>query len=65
MDASQDRVLAVCFRCQHKDLGMPTCSAYPMGIPKDILAGKDRHTQSRGDDAGIIYQPLVNIGTSA
>jgi hypothetical protein len=63
MDASQDRALASCVTCQHKDLGVPTCSAYPLGIPKIILAGKDRHLQSRGDDAGIVYAPLSPLAS--
>jgi hypothetical protein len=63
--SSHDRILSPCVTCQHKDLGVATCSAYPFGIPKDILSGQDRHTQSRGDDAGITYQPLADISTTA
>lgn len=62
--ASEDRILTPCATCRYKDLGVPTCSAYPFGIPKDILAGKDQHRRSRGDDAGIVYAPLADISTS-
>ena len=65
MESSFDRVLASCPFCKHKDLGMATCSAYPMGIPADILAGRDKHNQPRGDDAGIIFTPLAKTGTIA
>lgn len=67
MNAGQERPLASCVTCQHKDLGAATCSAYPFGIPKDILAGRDKHLKTRGDDANIVYtplSPLANIGTS-
>lgn len=61
---SVDRLLSLCTTCLHKDLGMPTCTAYPFGIPKEFLAGKDKHEVSRGDDGGIVYTPLANISTS-
>lgn len=66
-DSSRHTGLASCITCQHKDLGVPTCSAYPMGIPAAIAAGKDKHYQTRGDDGGIVYTPitpLANISTS-
>jgi hypothetical protein len=33
------------------------CTAYPFGIPEEVLSGEDAHLSSRGDDDGYIYTP--------
>lgn len=34
------------------------CVAYPRGIPDDIIIGKDKHAELRGDeDEAVTYQP--------
>lgn len=38
---------------------VPTCDAFPDGIPGDVLDGLNDHTKPIDGDRGIRYEPLV------
>ena len=49
----------LCVKCKHlnKDKSK-SCTAFPEGIPKDILTGKVSHINNVEGDGGIKYEPL-------
>lgn len=49
---------ASCATCIHKDIGKPTCNAFPDGIPAAILEGKIRHNKPYPGDSGILFEPI-------
>ena len=56
-----DRLVTVselCDRCEHLDLShYPlTCTAFPDGIPEDILAGDVDHQKPVDGDGGITFK---------
>jgi len=50
-----------CVTCAHwpGSFITTTCDAFPKGIPSEILAGINRHTESVLGDSGGIYQKLT------
>jgi hypothetical protein len=56
MDPRGTRV-AACAGCLHKAFYSPTCTAYPGGIPPEILDGRVRHRELYPGDNGIIWSP--------
>ena len=34
-----------------------TCTAFPDGIPAEILDGKNKHTKAHKGDNGILFEP--------
>jgi hypothetical protein len=53
---SEDLIIAACVTCRHKREG-GTCAAFPKGIPREILNGKERHEQPVKGDNGTQYEP--------
>lgn len=45
-----------CLACQHNNPDILTCSAYPDGIPHDILSGGFDHTKPHEGDNGVRYE---------
>jgi hypothetical protein len=37
--------------------GTATCTAFPKGIPQEILRGENDHTSPVPGDGGIVYKP--------
>jgi len=50
-----DVQLSACAYCVHNQ-GKGTCSAFPNGIPDDILTMKNDHLQSVEGDQGIRFE---------
>lgn len=49
-----------CSRCVHYDRAEPgktRCSAFPRGIPIDILTGRIDHSKPYSGDGGIRFEP--------
>lgn len=49
----------ICAGCAHRigDLRDPRCSAFPMGIPNEILLSRVDHRQPVPGDHGITFEP--------
>jgi len=71
MNAAEGAMLKMkipsCVSCKHRDLFGPTCTAYPMGIPRAILTGAHDHRQPYEGDHGITWEAagVEGIGTLA
>jgi hypothetical protein len=50
----------VCFGCKHLWV-YPRCAAFPDGIPYEIRAGYNDHTQPYPGDNGIQYEPNIPV----
>lgn len=52
------RQWSMCFECKHIsfDGRTPVCSAFPDGVPRDILFGDEGHTQPYPGDNGIRFE---------
>ena len=46
-----------CLRCKRLKQDFITCSAFPEGIPEEIITGKFDHQKPFGGDGGKRYQP--------
>jgi len=46
-----------CSRCERFD-GQDTCTAFPEGVPVDILVGLHDHRTSHPGDKGLLFQPI-------
>lgn len=57
-----DMVYAACSVCVHKSLSGPTCTAYPRGIPDEILRGEVSHLTPYPGDNGIVFTPAPGAG---
>lgn len=52
-------VFPVCPKCQHRSDILPgICTAFPDGIPFDILAGKNDHSSAVKGDHGIRFEAI-------
>ncbi len=50
-----------CLECKNLHENYSSCSAYPNGIPDDLLSGLRMHTKIQEDQTGeVIFQPLLN-----
>lgn len=50
--------LSQCANCQHKTKSGATCTAFPQGIPQEILTNQFDHTQPYPGDNGIRFTPV-------
>lgn len=50
------RVTPACWTCVHKSTTGPTCTAFPDGIPEEILDGRNQHREAYPGDNGIRYE---------
>ncbi|HMA37539.1 MAG TPA: hypothetical protein VKY74_24005 [Chloroflexia bacterium] len=57
-----DLVGPACWTCVHKHANAATCTAFPDGIPEEILDGTDPHTDPYPGDHGILYTPRPGAG---
>lgn len=48
----------MCFNCKHKKAEQLKCSAFPDGIPLEILQSSRDHRQPVAGDHGILYDPI-------
>ena len=49
-------VVGICHQCVHQHSNPFNCSAFPEGIPKEILVGDIVHTEPYPGDQGIRYK---------
>lgn len=55
---TDDLTVAPCATCKHKRQGA-TCTAFPNGIPIDILDGRNQHQRPYPGDHGIQFEPVT------
>lgn len=55
-----DLVVSQCLNCKWKFLGQPGCSAFPRGIPMEIMSNRVDHTLPYLGDHGIQFEPAEN-----
>lgn len=53
-----DARVSNCIGCAWKSAFGPSCVAFPLGIPEDILDGRDLHLESRHGDNGFVFKPV-------
>ena len=49
-------VRSICNHCIHVNADWQSCSAFPDGIPGEILTGEVKHTEEYEGDGGIQYE---------
>jgi hypothetical protein len=49
-----------CYKCKwmKREKWEPNCSAFPDGIPDEILTGKHDHTKPYKGDKGILFEAV-------
>ena len=52
-----DVMTSQCVRCAHKFIGKPGCSAFPEGIPREILSNEHDHREPSPGDHGVQFFP--------
>ena len=61
-------IIYSCLSCRHyigkvKGIKSPTCKAFIVGIPKDILKGKNDHAKKHPEQKNdIVFEPIKNNG---
>jgi hypothetical protein len=53
----------ICTLCVHLDAesGLSRCSAFPDGIPDEILSGSKSHVKPYDGDGGILFEPKPGV----
>ena len=51
----------ICNKCKYKNMGEETCTAFPDGIPEEVLRGEFIHILPYEGDNGITFEPRVGI----
>lgn len=54
--------VTVCAECRHfwvDRYDVIACDAFPAGIPRAILEGRNDHREPYDGDGGIVYEPLA------
>jgi hypothetical protein len=53
----------MCEVCIHldPDSGLRTCTAFPDGIPDEIILGDEFHVEPHEGDGGIVFQPKPGV----
>jgi hypothetical protein len=46
----------MCYSCVHLNPGELTCTAFPQGIPDEILDGRVDHRKPMEGDGGILFE---------
>ena len=49
--------IAPCIDCKHFNMTEVNCTAFPDGIPLEIMSGENDHTDEVEGDNGIRYEP--------
>lgn len=49
-----------CATCKHANVDL-TCTAFPDGIPAEILTGEFDHTEEYPGDNGARYEPMPTL----
>lgn len=55
--------LSLCALCKH--LQGNRCTAYPNGVPDELLFGREVHLQPRSGDQGIVFEPADESSAAA
>lgn len=58
---SDDFTVSQCVTCKHKSTTGATCTAFPNGIPEQILTNASDHTKPYPGDNGIRYERRTDV----
>lgn len=63
------RVPILCMACTRLQQDLETCTAYPSGIPADILDGADHHAARGNEVDGLVFNramtPAADVALTA
>lgn len=57
--------LPMCLFCSRRAEAPSGCTAYPLGIPAEILSGAVDHRQPHEGDDGTTFEPEADLGDGA
>jgi hypothetical protein len=56
-----DRPPPMCVVCRHRTPRLPTCGAFPDGIPDEIYFDYFDHRQPYAGDGGVRFEPASDV----